>query len=43
MVKKTKRPKKFSIAKYRKDIGDYDGRSKKGMTKYRKKVGDENG
>lgn len=42
-MKEVKKPKKFSIAKYRKDVGDYDGKSKKGLTKYRKSVGDENG
>ena len=41
--KKVKRPKKFSIASYRKKVGDYDGKSLKGMTKYRKSVGDESG
>ena len=41
--KKVKRPKNFSIASYRKKVGDYDGVSKKGLAKYRKSVGDENG
>lgn len=42
--KKIKRPKMFSIASYRKKVGEYDeGHSVKGLTKYRKSVGDENG
>jgi hypothetical protein len=41
MTKKVKKPKRFSIASYRKKVGDYDGVSRKGLTKYRKSVGDE--
>jgi len=35
-----KKKSKVDIDKYRREMGDYLGKKKKGVTKYRKKMGD---